>query len=69
MIAPEGWGTILRVYMVALAIFQVLLLIWLKEILVAVWTALVTGDLQEAEKTSNQVSEELDADAKGVKRD
>ena len=62
MITPDGWGTILKVYMVALAIFQVLLLIWLKEILVAVWTALVTGDLQEAERTSNQVSEELDAD-------
>ena len=68
MITPDSWGTILKVYTVALAIFQVLLLIWLKEIIVAVWTALVTGDLQEAERTSNQVSEELDAD-KVTKRD
>lgn len=44
-------------------------MIWLKEILVAVWTALVTGDLQEAEKTSNQVSEELDADKVATKAD
>ena len=69
MITPESWGTILKVYMVALAIFQVLLLIWLKEILVAVWTALVTGDLQEAEKTSNQVSEELDGSTERGKKD
>lgn len=54
--------------MVALAIFQVLLLIWLKEILAAVWTALVTGDLQEAEKSSNQVSE-LDSVKQGAKEE
>jgi|EP01043_Picozoa_sp_COSAG02_P041516 hypothetical protein len=69
MITPEGWGTILKVYTVALAVFQVLLLIWLKEILAAVWTALVTGDLQKAEKASNQVAEELEGDKVARKKD
>lgn len=69
MITPEGWSTILKVYTVALAVFQVLLLIWLKEILAAVWTALVTGDLQKAEQTSNQVAEELEGDNVARKMD
>ena len=69
MITPEGWSTILKVYTVALAVFQVLLLIWLKEILAAVWTALVTGDLQKAEQTSNQVAEELHGDKVARKMD
>jgi acyl-CoA-dependent ceramide synthase len=67
-ITPEGWGTILQVYTVALAVFQVLLLIWLKEILAAVYTALVTGDLQEAEKSSNQLSVELQDTADGAEQ-
>ena len=69
MITPEGWSTILKVYTVALAVFQVLLLIWLKEILAAVWTALDTGDLQKAEQTSNQVAEELEGDNVARKMD
>ena len=66
---PTSWPQILLLYKVFLAIFQLLMVFWLRDIVAAVYKALVTGDLQAAEAASSQAVEELDAPkGKGKKK-
>ena len=66
---PASWPQILLLYKVFLAIFQLLMVFWLRDIVAAVYKALVTGDLQAAEAASSQAVEELDAPkGKGKKK-
>ena len=54
VLSLESWPQVLMVYKVALAIFQCLLLIWLRSILIAVSKALMGDDLTKIEMESDQ---------------
>ena len=53
-LSPEALPKVWLVYKVALALFQVLMLIWLRDILAAVAATLRGDDLSQVEASSNQ---------------
>lgn len=56
-LSPESWPNVLFAYKIFLAAFQLLLAIWLKDILKAVCKALMGEDLQSIEAESDQAAE------------
>jgi acyl-CoA-dependent ceramide synthase len=52
IITAENWGTVLNVYKVFLFVFQCLLLVWLRDLLLAIVKTLKTGSSSKAEEDS-----------------
>ena len=67
VLSPQTWPQVLTVYKVALAIFQCLLLIWLRTILIAVYKALMGDDLTKIESESDQSWQEGEGGSGGSK--